>query len=232
MVPSAATTGELKMPSPVGKLHCAPPVLRACTVLSPVCAALPRNLGHGLPGSKGADGPDAACEDEHAAATSGASKRRQRGRRGMAEFNHGPAPGATRFPSLPVAERVATPLGAGRRGAHDRALDAPGDDLADNEERGRLEARLAHALGEVASVPTTTRSSGSVARDTTAAGVSGARAGRDERRARRLDAAEPHVEDERAVARAASPANAVAVAASPRSVRRGERHARRRTRGA
>lgn len=45
------------MPAPVGKLHCAPPVVEACTVLSAVCVAFPRNFGQGLPDASGTCGP-------------------------------------------------------------------------------------------------------------------------------------------------------------------------------
>src|SRR5215472_10551330 len=56
MVPSAATTGELKTPLPVWKLHRAPPVVCGCTGLTPSWNASPRNLGHGLPDASGSGG--------------------------------------------------------------------------------------------------------------------------------------------------------------------------------
>src|ERR1700733_10866452 len=72
--------GELKMPAPVVKLHCAPPVVEACTLLSAVCAAFPRNFGQGLPDASGTCGPvGEAGDDEQPAATSATSAARHRG---------------------------------------------------------------------------------------------------------------------------------------------------------
>lgn len=53
MVPSAAMTGVLKIPLPVGKVQRLPPVVEGLTDVRPSCRAFARNFGHGLSGASG-----------------------------------------------------------------------------------------------------------------------------------------------------------------------------------
>jgi len=53
MVPSALTTGVLKIPLPVGKVHRLPPVVEGLTEVRPSCRAFALNFGQGLSGASG-----------------------------------------------------------------------------------------------------------------------------------------------------------------------------------